>query len=416
MKIAVFGLGKYINKIENLLQSNVEILFYIDNDLKKQKELRKGKITYSLSECPIESIDYVVVTAFSYDIILKQLTVNGIPSEKICSFYGEHSEEDIFYELFYAIPAMQFIFECKMNSIFQKIEKHNKLMSENILYEMMDRAKKESVQLPNICTVEETLNTILNEKASISRFGDGEFQIIFGAAKDVYQDNDERLAKRLKEILISNVEGHLVALADDYGCMDGLREENKDNIRQYMTPYVRRQHYKYIDMNKKYYNAYVSRPYVIYPHNLREAASQRFKNLRKIWNKKDILIVEGDKTRMGVGNDLLSNSNSIKRIIAPNENAFSVYEKILESVLKISKEYLVLIALGPAATVLAYDLAKKGYWAIDIGHLDLEYEWFLKGEGYSYVPNKYNNEVPCDLDVLDICDKEYEKSIINIIK
>ena len=35
--------------------------------------------------------------------------------------------------------------------------------------------------------------------------------------------------------------------------------------------------------------------------------------------------------------------------------------------------------MGPTATVLAYDLAKEDYWAIDIGQLDTEYEWFLRG-------------------------------------
>ena len=40
---------------------------------------------------------------------------------------------------------------------------------------------------------------------------------------------------------------------------------------------------------------------------------------------------------------------------------------------------LVLISLGPAATVLAFDLARKGIQALDIGQLDTEYEWFLRG-------------------------------------
>ena len=39
------------------------------------------------------------------------------------------------------------------------------------------------------------------------------------------------------------------------------------------------------------------------------------------------------------------------------------------------EEKLILIALGPTATVLAYDLSKFGYWAIDIGHVDMEYLW-----------------------------------------
>jgi hypothetical protein len=44
-----------------------------------------------------------------------------------------------------------------------------------------------------------------------------------------------------------------------------------------------------------------------------------------------------------------------------------------------TEEIIVLMALGPIATIMAYDLAKLGILAIDIGHLDIEYEWFLMG-------------------------------------
>ena len=68
---------------------------------------------------------------------------------------------------------------------------------------------------------------------------------------------------------------------------------------------------------------------------------------------------------------------SIERIICPSENAFEIYEKIYNEVLKVDKNKTILLALGPTATVLAYDLYKAGYRTIDIGHVDIEYEWFL---------------------------------------
>ena len=33
----------------------------------------------------------------------------------------------------------------------------------------------------------------------------------------------------------------------------------------------------------------------------------------------------------------------------------------------------------PAATVLAYYIAKSGLRALDFRHIDIEYQWFLKG-------------------------------------
>lgn len=310
---------------------------------------------------------------------------------------------------------MQYSLEFRFQSRMELLERKQELFSENVIYEMADRVRKEKIELPQICTVEETCHKILHDRVSVSRYGDGEFQIILGAAKDVYQDDDEELGRRLEEILVSNLKGHIVALADDYGCMEGIREENQYVIRKYMTREKRRQHYQYIDMRKQYYNAYISRPYVIYPHNEREKAYNRFAMWKQIWDGKKLLLVEGSYTRMGVGNDLLDNAESIERIITPNKNAFSVYQNILEAVLQVEEDRLVLIALGPAATVMAYDLAKEGYWAIDVGHLDLEYEWYLKGQGYSVIPNKYNNEVTGGTVVTDIFDEDYNKSIIRTI-
>ena len=46
--------------------------------------------------------------------------------------------------------------------------------------------------------------------------------------------------------------------------------------------------------------------------------------LKKIWDQKDILIIEGETSRVGIGNDLFNNIKSLKRIICPVHNAFNV--------------------------------------------------------------------------------------------
>ena len=78
----------------------------------------------------------------------------------------------------------------------------------------------------------------------------------------------------------------------------------------------------------------------------------------------------------------------------PPENAYASYEKIEEEVTKQSKEKLVLLSLGPTAKVVAYDLFLLGYRVIDIGHIDMEYEMFLRKENKQVkVPHKYFNEI-----------------------
>ncbi|MCT3093469.1 DUF1792 domain-containing protein [Streptococcus thermophilus] len=41
------------------------------------------------------------------------------------------------------------------------------------------------------------------------------------------------------------------------------------------------------------------------------------------------------------------------------------------------RNLIVLLAIGLTATVLSYDLADNGFQVIDIGHLDVEYQWYL---------------------------------------
>lgn len=415
MKIVIFGVSGYLDTIESLLQENVNILFYLDNSPEKQMKFRNGKKICPLEKLADVDFDYIVIAAMNYQGIEQQLFENGVRAEKIISFFKDSLFFGDYSNIFQLIPCMQYSLESRFKYYMNQMEHKQILFSNNYIYEMADAVRRKNIQLPKICTVEETLQKILHDKVSVSRYGDGEFQIILGSAKDVYQDDNEELGRRLEEILVSNLANHIVALADDYGCMDGLREENKFAIRKYMTEEKRRHHYHYIDMGKQYYNAYISRPYVIYSHDQREKAYDRFIKWKKIWDGKKLLLVEGSYTRMGVGNNLFSNAESIERIITPNKNAYSVYQEILKAVMHVEKDRLVLIALGPAATVLAYDLAQEGYWAIDVGHLDLEYEWYLKGEGYSRIPNKYNNEVVGGTIVEDIVDENYDKSIIRTI-
>lgn len=122
-------------------------------------------------------------------------------------------------------------------------------------------------------------------------------------------------------------------------------------------------------------------------------------------------------SRLGVGNDLFDNAAKIGRIEAPATNSFDRYADILKAALKYAeKDILYLVALGPSASLLVYDLYKAGYQAVDIGHVDLEYEWFQNGSGgRSEVKTKYNNEYSGGSRVEDIHDAIYESQILEKI-
>lgn len=286
---------------------------------------------------------------------------------------------------------------------------------ENIKYEVADQiinSERNRFVFPKFETLDETIEKLIQGK-SMSRFGDGEFAIMSGTTRHEFQKYDKKLSERLKEVLQSKNDNVLIGIANMYGDLSQYSQEGRYNIRAYMSEEVRRQHYALLDMERVYSDAYVSRPYSGYADNMTEAPRLRFEQLKKIWDDKNLLLIEGEKTRMGIGNDLFDNAKDITRILGPAENAFDRYDEILECAKNNAEGRLVLIAMSATATVLAYDLALLGFQAIDIGHVDLEYEWMKAGTGGKVETRyKYNNELPGGELVEELHDELYESQII----
>lgn len=277
-----------------------------------------------------------------------------------------------------------------------EIEKEMEDYKNNAVFEHLTDQSKDGYWYPIVRSADETIEAIIKEGKSLARFGDGEFSAIEGRIRHRFQSEvDEKLGQRLRQVLEDEDAKLMIGIANNYGNLDAYTDQAKREIRRYMQRVVRREHLALLKENRVYYDAYVTRPYVMYADNMTEAPSARFLKLKQIWEQKDIVLVEGEQTKVGEGNDLLDNAKSVERVLGPAENAFREYDGILENCLTFDKNKLFLLALGPTATVLAYDLCKAGYQAIDIGHLDLEYEWFLRGEGKRVeIPGKYNNELP----------------------
>lgn len=263
-----------------------------------------------------------------------------------------------------------------------------------------------------IASPDETIDKLVNDKCSISRFGDGEFDMICGVGMK-YQKYNKELAKRLKQVLDSNEKGLLIGINNVIDLE--YSEKYNDFANNFWKGWLHDNKFKLLKLlskNKQYYSSNITRFYIDYKD--KSWVGDYVKNLRRIWDNQDVVIVEGEYSRLGVGNDLFDNMKSIQRIICPSENAFEIYDKILNEILKIDKNKMIMLALGPTATVLAYDLFKAGYIAIDIGHVDIEYEWFLrKATEKIKIETKYVTEVKNgENDIQDIKDEKYEKEII----
>lgn len=241
---------------------------------------------------------------------------------------------------------------------------------------------------PPIMTSEETIRC-LDEGKSLGRFGDGEMMLILKQGDLAFQKQDPTLQTRLEAVLTSTEQNFMVGLPRIFTDEDlaGRNEESRWFWEQDLLA-TRSEWYRRIDFSHRYANSTFTRNYVTQKD--KSAAESYFMSVKSIWDSRKVLVIEGTKSRVGVGNSLFSNAAEVKRILCPPVNAFDAYAEILARARTVPKDYLVLIALGPTATVLAYDLYQAGYQAIDIGHLDIEFEWFLhKSDKRELIPGKY---------------------------
>ena len=251
---------------------------------------------------------------------------------------------------------------------FHKPLKYNDLMK-NLLYELADKRTLENIMLPQVLTLEDSLQILLNSEKSLARFGDGEVKLMMMEGIN-FQKADEKLATKLIEVLQNKNPNLLVGLPDVFGyCYSEYFRRVMINCREFL--------YQYIDFSSQYCDSMLTRQSKF---NCEQEGIEYYDKIKNLWKNRDIVIVEGEGSRLGIGNDLFSGANSIIRILCPIKNAFSKYDRILSECKQISKDKLFILALGPTATVLAYDLSNLGYRALDVGHIDLMYEYFLRKE------------------------------------
>lgn len=281
----------------------------------------------------------------------------------------------------------------------QKIKEINKSYEENCPENIYPKVKNSNA----------TLQKLIETNCSIARYGDGEFNLILNESI-VFQTNSQELTKRLKEVLRSTNSNVLIAIPDVFTSLDKYTDSTIKFWRKYLV-YNRKIIYSLLNLEHQYFDSIVSRPYLGIKN--KSECEQYFNDFKKVWDNKNVIFVEGEASRLGYKNDLFNNAKSIKRILCPATNAFDKYSEIFDFCITQPKDSLFILALGPTATVLAYDLAQQGFRALDLGHLDIEYEWFLqKVTEKIAIQNKYVNEAKGGRKITKIDDNDYKKEIL----
>ena len=227
----------------------------------------------------------------------------------------------------------------------------NRIRIESMPFEMRDPAFRSSVFIPHILSPAETIDMLSSGK-SFGRFEEAEFKAI--------ADKDDPLSEKLKAILQSSEDDFLIGLNRLYYVnLESTDSKKADSIREYMRPDTRKFHASLLDRDKIYGNALLS------DMDDNDVCTA----LMNLWNDKDCVFIALEGNDFSDESGLFNDCRNMTRILCSHEDVTKGYEDILGAVTEEPKEKLVLISLGPVGTVLAHDLYKIGYRAIDIGSL-----------------------------------------------
>lgn len=399
MDILIWGAGRYCQYVIDCIKSGVNIRAIVDSDKKKcGRKWKNTEIPVVLPERIREiKYDYIVVSVIKYESVRSKCLELEICDNSIIFFWEDKVYSDVITN--------------RIEKIL--VEKHKA----DIYRARLDSAPYELgvKEVPKIISAEECLKQICENRYSLCRFGDGEYNIMLGDGEPWFQKGNVELKRKLYEVIESDQKNILIAIAQNFQNLDCYTESAADEIRMYMEGKKRDDILSFLKKEKRYYDAYVSRPYLIYKDKSR--AKYIFDLFKEIWRDRELILVEGQFSRFGVGNDLLDGAKTIERIICPFRNAWDKYGEIYDAVLKYAKEEkLVCISLGPVATVLAYDLACKGIQSIDIGQLDNEYEWYRLGaDERVMIEGKMVAELPERITTESCQDETYLAQIVEII-
>lgn len=189
--------------------------------------------------------------------------------------------------------------------------------------------------------------------ASIARYGDGELRIALGG-HSISQKADAKLTQELRSILVDPDPRFLA-------CIPNIESPTPRAV--FWSPYYNRQ-YTALYGNQGYGSSFITRPdnapWIDRP--------DYWDHVRSIWRFRSVVLVSGDRTLADV---VYKDAKSLSVIPAPKRDAYGVIDELETQCTNYVRrsEMPVLIALGAAGTALAARLAKRGLWALDLGHI-----------------------------------------------
>ncbi len=203
---------------------------------------------------------------------------------------------------------------------------------------------------PQTLSEEETLRRALSGE-SIARVGEGELKTALGRG-NVSQVAVPALAVEMRRVLDGG--GPFLP------CLPRIWDD-MPNFKFWMK--FQKGPFSTLCKAITYGSAFITRPDVA--QNIDTPAY--WSDIEGLWKDRDVTLVLGSTKSLTPGG--LSSARSVRAIWGPRQDAYAVIDQLQEEIGRPSGP--VILCLGATATVLAARLARRGLWALDLGHLGM---------------------------------------------
>jgi hypothetical protein len=229
---------------------------------------------------------------------------------------------------------------------------------------------------PTVVNESDTLNRVLSGK-SLTRFGDGEFRLAMGGRANISQVAHPRLREELVEILVSRQRFCLVAIP----VMDPA------SPKWWFWKKYEKKYPRMLDEKIIYYSQFITRP---------DSAPQIdtpefYDRLENLWRGEEVVLVRGSERSLVEGRPPMLSAKKVYPVLCARRDAYGQIDQVEKAVCMLDVRRVLLCA-GAMATVLTYRLARRGFHAIDLGHIG--YLWRLYERKGGISPNPADRVPP----------------------
>lgn len=206
-----------------------------------------------------------------------------------------------------------------------------------------------------------TLDQVLRGR-SIARFGDGELNIVTTGTCISQREVPDKMREEMRDLLVAPGK-----------CLIGIPNVfSHTPKRTNWATFACESYVHYLGM-PKYVSSFITRPdsapWIDVPGY--------WERIESLWRNKEVMLVYGGPDSKSLKPEWLMErgARNVIPIVGKRTGAYCGIDELEKQIDR--PKCPVILCLGPTATILAWRLAQKGVWAVDLGHVGM----FMKSKG-----------------------------------